>query len=109
MSSKSSKIMYGAVAGMFLSNAAIAGITSVEEALLMPDDSIVTLRGKIVEKVGYEKYLFRDDTAQIVMEIDESKMRGLKLSETDLVEVRGEIDNDKNVTEVEVASLKKVK
>jgi uncharacterized protein (TIGR00156 family) len=94
---------------MFISHAALAGITSVEEALLMPGDSIVTLRGKIVEKVGYEKYLFQDDTAQIVMEIDDHKLRGLKLSEMDLVEVRGEIDNDHDGIEVDVASLRKVK
>ena len=48
------------------------GGTTVKEVLgRAPDDAWVTLRGRITQKVGHEKYLFTDGTDQITVDIDD--------------------------------------
>jgi len=67
---------------------------TIEEALSMGDDTIVVLRGKIVHSLGDEKYLFKDDTGEVIIEIDDEDWHGVKVTPEDTLEIVGEIDKE---------------
>lgn len=111
-----------ALATIALSSAAIAQVgprggfngpsitvSTVEEALKMSDDAFVTLRGKIEQRIGKEKYLFRDQTGIINVEIDSDKWRGLVVNPNDTIEIKGEVDKGWFKTEIEVDEVTKIK
>lgn len=86
-----------------------AGV-SVEEAKKMPDDSHVVLRGKIEKSLGDEKYVFKDKTGSIQIEIDDDDWNGLEVSPEDLVEISGEVDTHMmKPTDIDVDSIRLVK
>ena len=58
--------------------------TSVMNAKKMGDDSYVTLKGKIVSKIGKEKYLFKDNTGTIEIEIDDDNWNGVQAGSKDI-------------------------
>jgi len=70
-----------------------ASIT-VKQALSMPDDSIVVLTGKIVNALGDEKYLFRDSTGDVIIEIDDDEWYGIKVTPENVIEITGELDKE---------------
>ena len=51
--------------------------STVADALKLPDDTPVVLKGKIEKSLGNEKYQFSDGTGVIVVEIDNEEWRGL--------------------------------
>lgn len=77
-------------------------VVTVEQAKSMSDDTNVTLRGYITQSLGDEKYLFKDDTGTITVEIDDDDWRGLQVGPTDLVEIQGEVDKEWTRTEIDV-------
>lgn len=68
--------------------------STVAEALKLPDDTPVVLKGKIEKSLGNEKYQFNDGSATIVVEIDNDEWRGLTVKPENTVEIRGEIDKE---------------
>ena len=95
--------------GGFQDNGASASAaTPVKEALKMRDDSYVTVRGNIVKRLTDDKYLFRDSTGEIVVEIDNEDWAGVTGGPNDTVELSGEIDRDFNKIEIDVGVVKKV-
>jgi uncharacterized protein (TIGR00156 family) len=88
---------------------AAAGANTVANAKSMRDDSPVRLQGHIIRSLGGEKYIFRDSTGEIVVEIDHDDWRGVTVTPDDKVEISGEIDRDfMHSTEIEVDSVKKL-
>lgn len=83
--------------------------TTVREAATMRDDARVTLRGNIVQHLGKDKYLFRDETGTIRVEIDSHKWQGLTITPDDRVEIQGEVDKDWNSVEVDVDRIAKMR
>jgi uncharacterized protein (TIGR00156 family) len=81
---------------------------SVEAAKGMRDDTLVTVRGKLEQFLGDEKYLFTDDTGSIVVEIKNRLWRGISVDHNDTVEITGEIDKDFTKVELEASSIKKI-
>ncbi len=71
-----------------------SGITTVAEALKAKDDSLVVLTGKIEKETGKEKYLFRDSTGAITVEIDNDDWHGQDVSPSDTVVIHGEVDKE---------------
>lgn len=71
-----------------------AGVTAVAEILRKPrDDQKVTVRGYLIRHLGGENYLFKDDTGEIVVEIDVDDFpRAQPIDDTVLVELQGEVD-----------------
>ncbi|KAA8732156.1 NirD/YgiW/YdeI family stress tolerance protein [Acinetobacter qingfengensis] len=81
---------------------AIAGkVSSVQQVKALKDDTIVQLKGKIVRDLGNEKYEFKDQTGNIVVEIDHELWHGKPLHANQPVTLIGEVD-------VEYQPLKKV-
>ena len=75
-----------------------------------PNESNVRLVGYLIEKLGSEKYLFRDDSGTIVVEIDDDDWRGVEASAETRVEIAGEVDREWRVLqreiEIDVDSIK---
>lgn len=71
------------------------------------DDQIVTLSGYVVKQLGKEKFLFKDDTGEMIIEIESESMPQANFDEKTKVEIRGEIEKDfPGHIEIEVQSLK---
>ncbi|MBE6458189.1 MAG: NirD/YgiW/YdeI family stress tolerance protein [Alphaproteobacteria bacterium] len=84
--------------------------TTVEQVKKMPDDTNVVLRGYIEKALGDEKYVFKDDTGSIVVEIDDDDWGGLDVSPKDKVEIRGEVDTHMmKPTDIDVDTVQLVK
>jgi uncharacterized protein (TIGR00156 family) len=81
---------------------------TVAEAKNLRDDTPVLLQGKIERFLGDEKYLFSDDTGNIVIEIDHKVWGSLSVDENELVEIDGEIDRESRGNEVEVKAIRKI-
>ena len=79
---------------------------TVSEAVKLPDDAPVKLSGKIQKSLGNEKYLFKDATGTIIIEIDDEEWNGVNATpETEIVIV-GEIDKGMlEDTEVDVETV----
>jgi len=84
-------------------------VATAAEVKTLRDDAKVVLRGNILRKLGDEKYAFRDQSGEIVLEIDDDLWRGQTVTAQDTVEIRGEVDRDwGNSIEVEADSIKKL-
>ena len=81
-------------------------VMTVSEALKLNDDAPVKLSGKIEKSLGNEKYLFKDATGSITIEIDDEDWNGVTVGPDDIVEIRGEVDTHWNKpTDIEVDSI----
>ncbi|GHV02975.1 TIGR00156 family protein [Campylobacterota bacterium] len=83
---------------------------TVVQAKGLSDNSLVTLTGTIVQSLGHEKYTFRDSTGDITVEIDRDlwTLLGVSIGTNDRVEIRGEIDIENRVAEIDVKFIKKL-
>lgn len=78
---------------------------TVEQAKAMRDDSYIALKGSIVQQIGNEKYLFKDNTGTIHVEIDKKIWQGQNVGPNDVVEIYGELDKDWTAIEIDVDRL----
>ena len=69
-------------------------LSTVQQARDMRDDSPVTLQGHIVQHLGDDHYLFKDNTGTINVEIDHKRWQGQNVGPNDLVEISGEVEKD---------------
>ena len=81
--------------------------STVADALKLPDDTPVVLKGKIEKSLGNEKYQFNDGTGVIVVEIDNEDWTGVSVNEKDLIVIKGEVDKDLMNVEIDVDSVAK--
>ncbi len=81
---------------------------TVEQAKSMADDAAVALKGYIVQRLGGDSYLFKDDTGSITLEISDKRWLGQQVGAEDLVEIYGEIDKDWLDLEIDVKRLTKL-
>ena len=81
---------------------------TISEALKMNDDTKVTIRGNIVDKLSKDKYTFKDSTGTITVDIDNDKWGGIASNTKDSLELSGEIERKTNVVELDVDTVRKV-
>ncbi|XTZ39019.1 YgiW/YdeI family stress tolerance OB fold protein [Salmonella enterica] len=81
---------------------------TVESVKSLRDDTWVTLRGNIVERISDDTYLFKDATGTINVDIDNKRWKGLTVGPQDVVEIQGEVDKDWNSVEIDVKQISKV-
>ena len=113
---KASAAIIGMLTLMSVSSFAMAAYTgpmeqnkvSVAQLKDLADDSWATLEGKLVKHLGGENYLFRDESGEVEVEVDEKVWRGTEVGPDDLIRIRGEVDHSRNKTELDVESLEKV-
>jgi uncharacterized protein (TIGR00156 family) len=71
------------------------------------DDQMVTLTGNVVKQVGREKFLFRDASGEIRIEIDDEAMPTQPFDDKTKVEITGEVEKDfLRSLEIDVKSVK---
>jgi uncharacterized protein (TIGR00156 family) len=95
----------GAEAGPPAGTAEPGPAFTVEQAKNLPDDAYIELAGTIDRFLGDEKYIFRDATGSITIEIDH-KDRG-DFSVGDTVRITGEVDVDSKGTVIEVKTVRR--
>ena len=79
--------------------------SSVADALKLNDDTPVVLVGQIEKSLGDEKYLFKDASGSVTVEIDNEDWRGVTVTPKDTIVIQGEIDKDFFKTEIDVDSV----
>ena len=82
--------------------------TTVESAKSLRDDTWVTLRGNIVERISDDLYLFKDASGTVNVDIDHKRWNGLTVTPQDVVEIQGEVDKDWNSVEIDGKQITKV-
>lgn len=82
-------------------------LSTVSQAKEMRDDTPVTLRGYIIRHLGDERYVFKDNTGTVNVEIDHKRWRGQSVGPNDLVEISGEVEKDWTELEIDVKSVVK--
>jgi len=84
--------------------------TSVAEVLKSgTEDQQVALRGKLLKKIGSEKYEFSDGTGTIRVEIDNKIFPVEPIDEKTQVEIRGEVEKDfMSSPEIDVDSIRRL-
>ncbi|GLR04876.1 YgiW/YdeI family stress tolerance OB fold protein [Vibrio hyugaensis] len=85
-----------------------SAINTVKEAQNAADDSFVLLTGNIVQALGDETYLFKDDTGEIQVEIDNEDWMGQDVSPQDKVAIRGEVDSEWTTMQIDVDTIQKI-
>ncbi len=76
--------------------------STVQQALTYSDDTPVVLVGQIERSLGDEKYLFKDATGSVTIEIDNEDWGGLTVKPTNTIVIEGEVDKDMFKTEIDV-------
>lgn len=87
---------------------ATAAVNTVKQANDAADDSAVLLTGNIIESIGNETYLFKDETGQIQIEIDDEDWMGVDVTPNDRVMIRGEVDSEWSTHKIDVDSVQKI-
>lgn len=68
--------------------------TTAREVREFPiDDHEVALKGHIIKRIGHDKYLFRDATSSIRLEIDAPVFPKEDFDDKTLIRIRGEVDS----------------
>ena len=80
---------------------------SVTEVMSLPDNTPVTMRGRITRNMGDNIYVFEDSSGTIMMEIDEEDWNGNTVRVNDIVTVYGNIDKGSDYIEIDVNSIEK--
>ena len=83
-------------------------VTTVANAKSLRDDTWVTLRGKITERISDDLYKFQDASGVINVDIDHKRWNGVTVGPQDTVEIQGEVDNDWNSVEIDVKQIRKI-
>ena len=78
---------------------------SVMEVVSLPDNSPVTMRGRITKNMGDNVYVFEDSSGTIMLEIDEEDWNGKTVRVDDIVTVYGNVDKGSDYTEIDVTSI----
>ena len=75
----------------------------------LADDTPVVIQGNIIQKIDKDKYLFRDNTDEIIVEINDKAWNKVDVRTEDTVQLVGETDKDFSETKIEVDQVIKVK
>ena len=85
------------------------GIITVAELKDIEDGEYITLKGYITKRIKKKKFLFKDSTGEIILEIDKKINNQLAgVNENTLVEIYGEYDREhfeKNKIEVKKITI----
>lgn len=100
------------VSGGFQGPGTTTPTVNVQQAKRMADDTIVTLTGNVVSHITgtKDKYMFRDSSGEIVIEIDYKYFRGQTVTPANTVRITGEVDKDfGRAAEIDVKMLEVLK
>ncbi len=79
-------------ASQFVSDS--TSVHTVAAVKKMKDNSWFTLEGNIVKQIRKERYLFRDQSGEVEVEIDDEKWKGRKVDPGTKIRISGEVEKD---------------
>lgn len=82
---------------------------SVARAATLPDESHVTVIGRITNQMGKNTYNFTDGSDSMIAHIGKKDWHGQIVSPKDKVILKGKVVKDDGITYFDVKSVKKVK
>jgi len=82
-------------------------LVSLQEALALPSETAVTVKGNIIRYLGRDQYIFTDSTGTAEVRIPQAAWFGQQVSEADTVELHGEIKQEWTRTLISVRRVVK--
>ncbi|MCL1056442.1 NirD/YgiW/YdeI family stress tolerance protein [Shewanella gelidimarina] len=82
--------------------------TTAADAAKAKDDTPIELTGYLVKSLGDEKYLFRDQSGEVEVEIDNALWREIEVTSDTKVTLIGEVDDEWKGIEIEIDSMRLV-
>jgi uncharacterized protein (TIGR00156 family) len=89
-----------------MADAGRGAAVTVAQAKDLPDDSYVELAGTIDRFLGDEKYIFRDPTGSITIEIDHKNRQDFSVGDT--VRISGEVDVESEGIVIDVNIISRI-
>lgn len=80
-------------------------ISKVSDVNAMPDDAEVVIQGVIVQDLGDEHYLLKDDSGTINIEIDEDLIGGDTITPEATVLISATVDKDGDITSLDAEEI----
>ncbi len=84
-------------------------IFTIDQVNGMRDDAYVVVQGNIIRRQGDEKYILRDQSGTITIEIDDDDWNGVTVTPDDVVKIYGEVDRGLTKSEIDVERIEIVK
>ena len=84
-------------------------VSSIKDVMNMYDDQIAVIQGNITKRLSDDKYLFKDKSGEMVVEIDYKYWAGIQVDEKNVLELTGKVDRDYNAVTLDVFMVKKIK
>ena len=82
-------------------------LVSVQQAVSMQHETAVTIKGTITKYLGRDDYTFADSTGTVEVKIPPHAWMGQYVSESDTVELQGELKKDRSRTRIHAHRLVK--
>ena len=80
-------------------------VSKISDVKAMPDDTEVVIQGVIVQSLGDENYLVKDDSGTVTIEIDEDLVQGNTITPEAEVLITATVDQEGNVTSLEAEEV----
>ena len=80
-------------------------VSKISNVKAMPDDTEVVIQGVIVQSLGDENYLVKDDSGTVNIEIDEDLVQGNTITPEAEVLITATVDQEGNVTSLEAEEV----
>jgi uncharacterized protein (TIGR00156 family) len=91
--------------GGFDGPGATSRVVSVTTVSNLGDDTKVILEGYLIKQIRDEHYIFKDNTGEIEVEIDDEDFRGAKVTPKTKLRISGEVDKDWESIKIDVDYL----
>lgn len=80
-------------------------VSKISDVKAMPDDTEVVIQGVIVQNLGDENYLVKDDSGTVTIEIDEDLVQGNTITPEAEVLITATVDQEDNVTSLDAEEI----
>ena len=80
-------------------------VSKISDVKAMPDDTEVVIQGVIVQNLGDENYLVKDDSGTVNIEIDEDLVQGNTITPEAEVLITATVDQEGNVTSLDAEEI----
>ena len=80
-------------------------VSKISDVNNLPDDAEVVIQGVIVQNLGDDNYLVKDDSGTVNIEIDEDLIEGNTITPEAMVLITATVDKDDNVTSLEAEEV----
>ena len=80
-------------------------VSKISDVNNLPDDAEVVIQGVIVQNLGDDNYMVKDDSGTVNIEIDEDLIEGNTITPEAMVLITATVDKDDNVTSLEAEEV----